>query len=188
MTKLSHTQMRDVRSKIGMLFQGAALFDSMSVRENIAFPLVERAGPHIHRSEVNARVDEVLERLKLSPLAPLMPHSISAGQRKRVGLARAIVTRPQVMIYDEPTTGQDPIMIRYVDDMIEEAHKEFNLTSIVISHDMQSTFRIADRIAMLHKGEIIAFGPPQTLLESSHPEVRKFIFAGSSPPPPPSHS
>jgi ABC-type transporter Mla maintaining outer membrane lipid asymmetry ATPase subunit MlaF len=178
MTRLSSREMSAVRSRVGMLFQGAALFDSMSVRDNIAFPLVERAHSFPH-AEVKARVQEVLERLKLTAIADLMPHNISAGQRKRVGLARAIVTRPQVMIYDEPTTGQDPVMIRYVDNMIEEAHDEFKLTSIVISHDMQSTFRIADRIAMLYKGEIIAFGSPQDLMEVERKEVREFIFAGA---------
>ena len=178
--KLDEKGMRALRSRVGMLFQGAALFDSMSVWDNVCFPLVER-GTRIKKQEVERRVQDVLERLHLEHLAKKFPTDISAGQRKRVGLARAIVTEPEVMIYDEPTTGQDPIMIRYVDDMIVEAHEEFNLTTIVISHDMQSTFRISDRIAMLHKGQMVAVGSPKEVFEIAKTSdiVRRFVFAGS---------
>ncbi|MDX9719735.1 MAG: ATP-binding cassette domain-containing protein [Myxococcota bacterium] len=178
LTRLSERELEHMRTKIGMLFQGAALFDSMTVWENIAFALLERR--HRERmSEVRRRVDEVMERLHLHGIGEALPADISAGQRKRVGLARAIVTRPELMIYDEPTTGQDPIMIRYVDDMIVEAHHAFELSSIVISHDMQSTFRIADFVAMVYEGRIAAAGPPSLLMASPKEEVRRFVFAGA---------
>ena len=119
----------------------------------------------------------MMERLKIQNIAKSYPSGISAGQRKRVGLARAIITKPELMIYDEPTTGQDPIMIRYVDDMILEAHDTFELTTIVISHDMVSTFRIADQIAMVYDGVIAARGTPAELMASPHPEVQRMIHA-----------
>src|SRR5205807_2462373 len=123
-----------------------------------AFPIRERTDDS--RTEIKRRVDEILERLKLGDIASRMPGAISEGQKKRVGLARAIVMKPEIMIYDEPTTGQDPLRTRDIDDMIVEAAKQFEITSIVISHDMASTFRIADMIAMLYQGEIAAYGTP----------------------------
>lgn len=178
MVNARNKDIRQIRSKFGMLFQNAALFDSMSVRDNVAFPLIERG--LASGAELNKRVDEVLEQLHIPDLAHRFPSEISNGQRKRVALARAMVTRPSVMIYDEPTTGQDPVMIRNVDNMIEEAQRTFEITSIVISHDMVSTFRIADRVAMLYKGEILAFGTPDEVRQSHNERVREFIFAGSA--------
>ncbi|MFA5624815.1 MAG: ATP-binding cassette domain-containing protein [Bradymonadales bacterium] len=166
-----------LRTRMGMLFQGAALFDSMTIAQNIAFPLRERVDS-LSSKEAQKRVNEMLEQLKIEDIAHAFPSEISAGQRKRVGLARAIITKPKIMIYDEPTTGQDPIMIRYVDDMILEAHKTFGLTSIVISHDMTSTFRIADQIAMVYEGKIAQVGTPAKFLTSQNPEVQRFIRAG----------
>jgi ABC-type transporter Mla maintaining outer membrane lipid asymmetry ATPase subunit MlaF len=190
-----------LRARIGMLFQGAALFDSLTVRENIAFPLVERrrapGAPRLDRKAVSARVEEVAERLKVPHLLGRFPGECSNGERKRVGLARAIITQPEIMIYDEPTTGQDPVMMRRVDDMIVEAAEQFPITSIVISHDMLSTFRIADQVAMVYQGEILAVGPPEQLRASPDSRVQAFIFAGAgdapavgspgatAPPPPP---
>lgn len=176
LTQCTERERETMRTHIGMLFQGAALFDSMTVRDNIAFPLAERRNP-TPKDEIRFRVDEIMKRLKIDDIAEAWPDSISAGQRKRVGLARAIITKPKLMIYDEPTTGQDPIMIRYVDDMILEAHDEFQLTTIVISHDMVSTFRIADQIAMVYNGVIAAHGSPDELLASPNPEVQKMIRA-----------
>ncbi|MEL6179511.1 MAG: ATP-binding cassette domain-containing protein, partial [Myxococcota bacterium] len=170
-------QIRKIREKFGMLFQNAALFDSLTVRENVSFPLVER---RLARSkEIRERTDEILEQLNIAELADRFPAAISNGQRKRVALARAMITRPEVMIYDEPTTGQDPVMIRNVDNMIEEAQETFDITSVVISHDMVSTFRIADRIAMLYHGQILAYGSPDELKATRRDEVKRFIFAGS---------
>ena len=176
LTQCTEREREEMRTRIGMLFQGAALFDSMTVAENIAFPLLERRNA-ISKAEAQTRVEEMLERLKITEIANAWPSAISAGQRKRVGLARAIITRPKLMIYDEPTTGQDPIMIRYVDDMILEAHDAFELTTIVISHDMVSTFRIADQIAMVYEGVIAACGSPEELMASPHPQVQKMIHA-----------
>ena len=166
-----------VQSRIGMLFQGAALFDSMTVRQNLAFPLLE--GRREKKKAVAERVAEVAERLHVQDILERMPSAISNGQRKRVGLARALITRPEIMVYDEPTTGQDPIMMRRVDDMIVEAAEAFDITSIVISHDMLSTFRIADQIAMIYKGELRVAGTPDQLRTCPDEEVQRFIFAGS---------
>ena len=167
-----------MRSNIGMLFQHSALFDSMNVADNVAFPLVERR--EASRSEAMKRVEKVLEQLKIDDIAHRMPSDISNGQQKRVSLARAIISEPKLMVYDEPTTGQDPIMSDYVETMIMEAHEAFGFTSIVISHDMASTFRIADRVAMLHEGEIIAEGPPHEIMHSEDERVREFVFASQA--------
>lgn len=176
LTTASERDRELMRTRIGMLFQGAALFDSMSVRDNVAFALRERRRS-LPDPEIDARVEEIMARLKIDNIADAWPENISAGQKKRVALARAIITRPKLMIYDEPTTGQDPIMIRYVDDMILDAHDEFQLTTIVISHDMVSTFRIADQIAMVYNGVIAACGTPAELMASSNKEVQAMIHA-----------
>ena len=148
----------------------------MTVRQNIAFPLVERA---VAKADVQRETDAILEKLNLTTIADSFPSQISNGQRKRVGLARAIITRPEIMIYDEPTTGQDPVMTRYVDDMIVEAQELFDITALVVSHDMASAFRVADQIAFLHEGEIRACGSPKEVSSNPDPWVRRFIFAGT---------
>jgi ABC-type transporter Mla maintaining outer membrane lipid asymmetry ATPase subunit MlaF len=165
-----------VRSRFGMLFQHAALLDWLTVYGNVAFPLEERT--KTPKKVVRERVLEILERLHISDISDHMPGEISEGQKKRVGLARAIIMKPEVLIYDEPTTGQDPIRTRHVDDMIQEAQREFDITSIVISHDMASTFRIAHMIALLHHGEIAAYGTPEQVRASSNEHVQHFIYAG----------
>ncbi len=169
--------MARLRARIGMLFQGAALFDSMTVRENLAFPLVEGRGQR--GKAVRAAVDEIAERLQVQGILDRLPAKISNGERKRVGLARALITKPEIMIYDEPTTGQDPVMMKRVDDMIVEASESFDITSIVISHDMVSTFRIADQVAMVYEGRLAAVGSPATLQASTDDRVRAFIYAGT---------
>jgi ABC-type transporter Mla maintaining outer membrane lipid asymmetry ATPase subunit MlaF len=168
-----------LRTKVGMLFQSAALLDSLNVTDNIAFPLRERRDA-VPAAEVKERVAQVLEQLKLTDIALAFPADISNGQKKRVSLARALAARPEMIIYDEPTTGQDPIMCAYVEQMILEAHNTFNLTSLIISHDMASTFRIGDHVAMLYQGEIIAEGPPAMLLNSEDERVKKFVFAADT--------
>lgn len=177
LAELSGRDMTALRAKIGMLFQGAALFDSMTLGENIAFPLVE--GRRWRGKKVRDAVAEVAEQLNVQDVLKRMPSEVSNGERKRVALARAMITKPEIMVYDEPTTGQDPIMMRRVDDMIVEAAEKFDITSIVISHDMLSTFRIADKIAMIYKGELMAAGTPDQLRASPHPRVQEFIYAGS---------
>ena len=170
-------ELNEVRSHFGLLFQHAALLDWLSVEENVAFPLRERT--KLANKEIRARVTEMLERLNLADIRTRMPGEISEGQKKRVGLARAIIMKPEIMIYDEPTTGQDPLRTRDVDDMIEQTQKEFQITSIVISHDMASTFRIAHMIAMLYQGEIAAYGTPAEVRASTNEHVQHFIHAGS---------
>jgi ABC-type transporter Mla maintaining outer membrane lipid asymmetry ATPase subunit MlaF len=170
-------ELNEVRTHFGLLFQHAALLDWLSVADNIAFPLRERrATPS---GEIRDRVDDMLTRLKISEIASALPGEISEGQKKRVGLARAIITKPEIMIYDEPTTGQDPLRTRDIDDMIQETQEQFDITSIVISHDMASTFRIAHMIALLYRGEIAAYGTPAELRASSNDHVQHFIHAGS---------
>ena len=175
LSELSEREMRDLRTQIGMLFQHAALFDSMTVAENVAFPLVERQV--VSRSEADEKVDDILERLHIAKIRDKYPSEISSGQRKRVSLARALVTEPPLIIYDEPTTGQDPMMTREVEEMIREVQQNFDVTSLVISHDMALTFRLADHVAMLAEGKIVAEGPPRSLLESDDPQVEEFVFA-----------
>ena len=180
LAKLDGRELQRLQARIGMLFQGAALFDSMSVRDNIGFPLLEGRG--MKRKAIKEKVDEVAERLSVTDILDRMPSAISNGQKKRVGLARALITEPDIIVYDEPTTGQDPIMMRKVDDMIVEAAEAFDVTSIVISHDMLSTFRIADQIAMIYKGELRIAGTPDELRASDDEQVMKFIYAGAGEP------
>jgi ABC-type transporter Mla maintaining outer membrane lipid asymmetry ATPase subunit MlaF len=169
--------LNQARRHFGLLFQHAALLDWLSVFGNVAFPLEERT--RASRKEIRERVEETLERLHIADIARRMPGEISEGQKKRVGLARAIIMKPEIMIYDEPTTGQDPIRTRDIDDMIQETQEQFDITSIVISHDMASTFRIAHMIALLNQGQIAAYGTPAQVRASPDPHVQHFIHAGS---------
>ncbi len=183
---LNDVDMRRLRRKFGMVFQYAALFDSMNVVENIAFPLLERY--RLPRAEVMERVRDLLRRLDLGNVGGIeqkFPAELSGGQRKRVGLARALIDRPEILLYDEPTTGLDPVATKNVDEMIRRTADEFGVTSVVISHDMASTFRIGDRVAMLHAGQIIVDGTAAEVLKSTRPELREFIeISGLVPTPP----
>ncbi|AFE09425.1 ABC transporter ATP-binding protein [Corallococcus coralloides DSM 2259] len=166
--------LQQVRRSFGMVFQAAALFDSMTVFENVAFPLRQ----HTRLSEDEIRV-QVRKRLDLMGLKREVegrfPADLSGGMRKRVGLARAVVLDPKVVLYDEPTTGLDPITTDSVDDMILTAQKELGVTSVVISHDIASAFNVANQIAFLSKGVIVEHGPPEKLRESQHPAVQVFL-------------
>jgi phospholipid/cholesterol/gamma-HCH transport system ATP-binding protein len=165
-----------IRRKFGMVFQYAALFDSMNVVENIAFPLLERYS--LSREEVMERVRDLLRRLDLADVPGIeqkFPAELSGGQRKRVGLARALIDRPEILLYDEPTTGLDPIATKNVDEMIRRTADQFSVTSVVISHDMASTFRIGDRISMLYAGKILVTGTRDEVLMSQQPELREFV-------------
>ncbi|HET6283873.1 MAG TPA: ABC transporter ATP-binding protein [Polyangia bacterium] len=187
MVELEDLEMARMRRKFGMVFQYAALFDSMNVVENIAFPLIERY--RLPESEILERVRELLEKLDLADVSGIeqkFPAELSGGQRKRVGLARALIDRPEIILYDEPTTGLDPIATKNVDEMIKQAAEEFGVTSVVISHDMASTFRIADRVAMLDQGKIVVKGTPEEVMASDYPTLREFIeTAGLAAPRPP---
>jgi phospholipid/cholesterol/gamma-HCH transport system ATP-binding protein len=172
----SDKEMGKLRRKFGMVFQYAALFDSMNVVENIAFPLIERY--KLSRAEIMERVRDLLKRLDLAKVDGIekkIPPELSGGQRKRVGLARALIDRPEILLYDEPTTGLDPVATKNVDEMIRQTADDFGVTSVVISHDMASTFRIGDRISMLHQGKIIVSGTPQEVLASREPALREFV-------------
>jgi phospholipid/cholesterol/gamma-HCH transport system ATP-binding protein len=172
----SEAEMGKLRRKYGMVFQYAALFDSMNVVENIAFPLIERY--NLSRAEIMERVRDLLRRLDLASVDGIeqkIPPELSGGQRKRVGLARALIDRPEILLYDEPTTGLDPVATKNVDEMIRRTADEFGVTSVVISHDMASTFRIGDRISMLDQGKIVVSGTSREVLVSRHPALREFV-------------
>ena len=169
---MGDVEMARIRMKFGMLFQSAALFDSMNVMDNVAFPLVEHT--KLKGREIKAMVKEKLEMLGLFNVEHLFPSELSGGMRKRVGLARAVILNPDIVIYDEPTTGLDPISTQNVDEMILEAQEKFNITSVVISHDMASTFRIADHMAMIYQGTILVQGPPEEFIKTDDPRVLEF--------------
>ena len=173
---LSDVAIAKVQRKFGMVFQYAALFDSLNVVENIAFPLLERY--RLPRKEVLTRVRDLLARLDLAGVPGIeqkFPAELSGGMRKRVGLARALIDRPEILLYDEPTTGLDPIATKNVDEMIRRTADDFGVTSVVISHDMASTFRIADRISMLYDGVIAVSGDRQEIMAAPHPVLREFV-------------
>lgn len=163
-----------VRRKFGMVFQAAALFDSMTVFENVSFPLREHR-KDLSESQMRDLVHEKLGIVGLKDVDEKFPADLSGGMRKRVGLARAIVLDPKIVLYDEPTTGLDPITTDYVDEMILEAKKQLGVTSVVISHDIASAFNVADNIAFLYQGVIVDQGPPETLRHSEHPQVKVFL-------------
>ncbi len=172
---VSEKELNRIRKKFGMVYQYAALLDSISVFDNIAFPLVEHT--KMPKKEIKDRVMEKLEILGLDPkvVAPKFPSELSGGMRKRVGLARALMLEPPILVYDEPTSGLDPLTSRLVDDLIEEMRERFNVTSIVISHDIASCFRIAHQAILLIQGKVEAFGPPDSLVNGTSEIARDFI-------------
>jgi phospholipid/cholesterol/gamma-HCH transport system ATP-binding protein len=173
---MSEFQLNRVRRKFGMVFQYAALLDSLSVYENVAFPLREHTSKR--EGEIRRLVLQKLELLGLpARVADLSPAEISGGMRKRVGLARALMLDPKIIVYDEPTSGLDPLTTRTVDEMIEQARRQFGVTNVVISHDMASTFRIAHHVHVLIRGRIVESGPPARVAKSDNPAVREFIEA-----------
>ena len=173
--KLEGKELTEARRMFGMVFQQAALFDSMTVFDNVAFPLKERERG-IRASELRKRVVEKLRVVDLAEsVLPLYPAELSGGMKKRVALARALIHEPQVVLYDEPTTGLDPITTEYVDDMIVQTKQRLGVTSMVISHDIASSFKVADRLAVLYDGHIAAQGTPDEVRRSEHPHVKKFL-------------
>ena len=163
----------DLRRRIGMLFQSAALFDSLSVLENIAYPLREHL--KLSEEEIEARVDECLDAVGMKGAASLMPAELSGGMRKRVGLARAIAMRPEVIIYDEPTTGLDPANSRRIGHLIRDLQSRFQVTSIVVTHDLELCFSVSDRIGFLKSGKLVAAGTVSEIRNSTHPTVRAYL-------------
>lgn len=173
-SQMSEEALIPVRLKFGMLFQGAALFDSLTVGENVAFSLREHT-PMSER-EIGDRVRECLALVGLKEIEDRKPAELSGGMRKRVGLARALASHPRVILYDEPTTGVDPIMADSINRLIGELHDHLRVTGVAVTHDMISAYRIADRIAMLHEGKIIQIGTPEEIRNSSNPLVRNFVL------------
>ena len=174
---LNGHELNKVRAKFGVLFQGSALFDSMTVRENIAFPLVEHS--RLSLNEINLKVKDSLRLVELEGIEDRMPSQLSGGMRKRVGLARAIIREPEVILYDEPTTGLDPILADSIHNLIVSLQEKLNITSLVITHDVSNTLKFAHSIAMLHGGEILTHCTPDEIVLVEDPFVRQFL-AGSS--------
>ena len=177
---LREKELNEFRKKYGMLFQGAALFDSLSVWENVGFGLMQHTD--LSRDEIKEAAKRKLEMVGLKNIEDLMPSELSGGMRKRVGLARAIAMEPEIILYDEPTTGLDPIMSDAINDLIIEMKKKLNITSIAITHDMISAYKIGDKIAMLFEGKILEVGTPDDIRSSVNPIVRQFITGSSVGP------
>jgi phospholipid/cholesterol/gamma-HCH transport system ATP-binding protein len=172
-TKLNDKELNKIRKKFGMLFQEAALFDSMTVKENVAFPLREHT--RMNEKEISAVVAERLKSVGLTGIEEKMPAELSGGMRKRVGLARAIALKPEIVLFDEPTTGLDPVMTEAINYLIMDTQKDLNATCVVISHDIQSIFKISHKIAMLYEGEIIEYGTPDEIQASKNPVMEQFL-------------
>ena len=176
---MNERQLLRVRHKFGMLFQGAALFDSMTVAENIGFPLRREA--KIAEHDLRRKVAEVLEMVDLPGTEEKKPSELSGGMRKRVGLARAIVYKPEIVLYDEPTTGLDPIVSDSIDQLILKVRDCLDVTTVVVTHDMRSARRVGQRIMMLHNRKIHATGTPDEIFNSKDPIVRQFVDGVADP-------
>ena len=172
-TKQNDKLLNETRKKFGMLFQEAALFDSMNVGDNVAFPLREHT--QLSKKKIEEIVQTKLLQVGLTDVIHKMPAELSGGMRKRVGLARALALDPKIILFDEPTTGLDPIMCDAIDNLIVSTQRQTNATCVVISHDIESTFKIAHQIAMLYNGKIIEMGTPDEIKLSSNPIVKQFI-------------
>ena len=177
---LPERELNEIRKRFGMLFQGAALFDSMTVGENVGLALVEHL--RLPKAEVRRRVAERLEWVGLKGVEGVKPGSLSGGMRKRVGLARAIAMDPQYILYDEPTTGLDPILAGSIGELIRSLQQRLGVTSIVVTHDMASAYKVADRMAMLDGGRIIFTGTTEEVRHTRDPLVRQFIEGSSEGP------
>ena len=178
---LSERQRRSLFSRVGVLFQGAALFDSLTVWENVAFRLLNADG--VPRKEAKALAIEALGRVRLGPqVADLFPSDLSGGMQKRVGLARAIAANPEIIFFDEPTTGLDPIMADVINDLIVSTVKDVGATALSITHDMTSARKISDRIAMIYQGKIVWHGPTAEIDHSGNPYVDQFIHGRAEGP------
>jgi phospholipid/cholesterol/gamma-HCH transport system ATP-binding protein len=176
--ELSERKISKVRLNFGFLFQMGALFDSMTVAENVAFPLVEHSKKS--KEEIELIVAQKLAMVGLKDSGPKNVGELSGGQRKRVALARAIALDPKVILYDEPTTGLDPIRADVINELIIKLQRELNVTSVVVTHDMNSALKVADRIVMLHKGRIIFDGTPEQIKSTEDPVVRRFVLGEAS--------
>jgi len=177
--RMDERQLLEVRRKFGMLFQGAALFDSLTVAENVAFVLQREA--ILTEAEIAVKVNEMLEMVELGGTQDKKPAELSGGMRKRVGLARAIIYQPKIMLYDEPTTGLDPVVADSIDRLIVRVRERLEVTTVAVTHDMRSARRIGQRILMLHEGRIHFNGTPEEIFQSKDPVVHRFVNGISDP-------
>jgi phospholipid/cholesterol/gamma-HCH transport system ATP-binding protein len=174
LTALKNDDLIEIRKHFGYSFQNAALFDSMTVGENLAFPLREVL--HIkNRAEIRRRVMEILEWIELPGTESMRPDELSGGMRKRVGVARALMMRPEVLFFDEPTTGLDPVLSETINNLVVRVNRELRITCVMITHDIPAAFRIADKVSFLDQGYIIADGSPAEVVQSEHRMVREFL-------------
>jgi len=180
LTRLNEDELQKATRKVGMLFQSAALFDSMNVYENIRFGLERQTG--CPAEKVKALVEDSLAKVGLKGVERLMPYELSGGMKKRVGLARAIAYNPEVMLYDEPSTGIDPIRADAINGLINKMKEDLHVTSVIITHDMVSAYKVGDRIAMLYQGRIIEEGTPDEIRRSRNPVVQQFITGRAEGP------
>ncbi len=173
MTQLAGKDLDKIREKLGMLFQSGALFDSLTVYGNIAFPLKEKT--KLSKKEIRERVLRALDDVGLRGMGNKYPAEISGGMKKRVSLARALITEPTIVLFDEPTTGLDPIILNSIHRLIINTHKKYGFTGLIISHEIPEIFEVADKVAMLHNGIIVETGTPEEIKNSSDPVVNQFI-------------
>jgi phospholipid/cholesterol/gamma-HCH transport system ATP-binding protein len=172
-TKLRENALNNIRRKFGVLFQGAALLDSMTIYDNVAFPLREKT--KLSQREIQKKVEERLEQVGLAGMGYKYPAEVSGGMKKRAGLARALVTEPEIMLFDEPTTGLDPLLGKSIHELIRKMHAAFGFTGVIVSHDIPEVFRISDRVAMLANGVITEVGSTEDFVASQNPAVRQFL-------------
>jgi phospholipid/cholesterol/gamma-HCH transport system ATP-binding protein len=177
-SRLRGKALNDVRKQFAMLFQGAALFDSLTVFDNVAFPLREKL--RLPEPEVKSRVDEKLERVGLAGMGHKFPAELSGGMKKRAGLARALVMEPEIILFDEPTTGLDPLMSNQIHRLILDMHRTFGFTAVMVSHEIPEIFSISDWVAMLEQGRIAAMAPSADFQRITDPTVREFITIGGT--------
>jgi len=173
MTELTGKDIDKTREKLGMLFQGGALFDSLTVYGNISFPLREKT--RLRKNEIREKVLQALDDVGLRGMGNKYPAEISGGMKKRVALARALITEPSIVLFDEPTTGLDPIILNSIHRLIINTHKKYGFTGLIISHEIPEIFEVADKVAMLHNGIIVETGTPEEIKKSSDPVVKQFI-------------
>ena len=170
---ISRSGLNRIREKFGMLFQNVALFDSMTVFENVAFPLEEKSS--LSKEEIRSKVLAALEEVGLKNIESKFPDELSGGMKKRVGLARAVVPNPKIILFDEPTTGLDPIIKRAIHQLIKDTHAKFGFTAVIVSHEIPEIFDVAQNVAMLFRGKILQHGTSDDIKNSDHPAIRQFI-------------
>ena len=178
LSRLKGKDLNEVRKRFAMLFQGAALFDSLTVFENVAFPLREKL--RLPDQEVRRRVEEKLQQVGLSDMGHKFPAELSGGMKKRTGLARALVMEPEIILFDEPTTGLDPLMAKTIHDLIVEMHRTFRFTAVMVSHEIPEIFSISDWVAMLKDGKIAAMAPSDEFQRTTDSDIREFITVGGT--------